>query len=102
VVAAMLLLTDEGWDGFEIFNAGTGDYITVTEIADLVVERMALRDVTYEYTGGNRGWKGDVPVVRFRSDKLAGRGWRCGRTSREALIESIDANIAEASAALPR
>jgi UDP-glucose 4-epimerase len=63
---------------------------------------MALRGVKYEYTGGTRGWKGDVPVVRFRSDKLAARGWRCRRTSREALIESIDANIAEASAAMAR
>jgi UDP-glucose 4-epimerase len=102
VVAAIVLLTDEGWEGFEIFNAGTGDYITVTEIADLVVERMGLHGVEYDYAGGTRGWKGDVPVVRFRSDKLAARGWRCGRTSREALIESIDANIAEASAELAR
>ena len=43
VVAAMLLLNDQGWSGFEVFNAGTGDYITVTEIADLVVERMGRR-----------------------------------------------------------
>jgi UDP-glucose 4-epimerase len=98
----MVLLTDQSWDGFEIFNAGTGDYITVTEIAELVVERMALHGVKYEYTGGTRGWKGDVPVVRFRSEKLAARGWKCRRTSREALIESIDANIAEASAATAR
>jgi UDP-glucose 4-epimerase len=102
VVAAMVLLTDQSWDGFEIFNAGTGDYITVTEIAELVVERMALHGVKYEYTGGTRGWKGDVPVVRFRSEKLTARGWKCRRTSREALIESIDANIAEASAATAR
>ena len=53
-----------------MFNAGTGDYITVTEIADLVVERLGLEDVRYEYAGGARGWKGDVPIVRFRSDKL--------------------------------
>ncbi len=102
VVAAMVLLSDQGWEGFEIFNAGTGDFITVTEIADLVVERMGLIGVGYDYAGGTRGWKGDVPVVRFRSDKLAARGWQCGLTSREALIESIDANIAEASAELAR
>ncbi len=95
VVAAMLMLTEQGWSGFDVFNAGTGDYITVTEIADLVVERMGLAEVKYVYTGGRRGWKGDVPVVRFRSDKLAVRGWRCQRGSREALIDSIDANIAE-------
>ncbi len=97
VVAAMLTLTDQGWKGFEVFNAGTGDYVTVTEIADLVVERMGLHDVRYRYAGGSRGWKGDVPVVRFRSDKLASRGWRSRHSSAEALLDSIDANIAEAT-----
>jgi len=102
VVSAMLTLTDRGWEGFEVFNAGTGDYVTVTEIADLVVKQMGLSDVRYEYTGGARGWKGDVPVVRFRSDKLASVGWRCGHSSTEALLDSIDANIAEATRKVSR
>jgi UDP-glucose 4-epimerase len=102
VVSAMLTLLDRGWEGFQIFNAGTGDYVTVTEIADLVVERMGLVDVRYEYTGGLRGWKGDVPVVRFHSDKLAALGWRCTHTSTEALLDSIDANIAEAAGRMIR
>jgi UDP-glucose 4-epimerase len=102
VVAAMLLLSESGWSGFEVFNAGTGDYVTVTEIADLVVERMGLDNVDYQYTGGDRGWKGDVPIVRFRSDKLEERGWRHSRGSREALIDSIDSNIREAERELGR
>ena len=97
VVSAMLTVTDRGWKGFEIFNAGTGDYVTVKEIAELVVERMGLTGVCYRYAGGSRGWKGDVPVVRFRSDKLASLGWLCRHSSIEALIDSIDANIAEAT-----
>jgi UDP-glucose 4-epimerase len=97
VVSAMLTLLDRGWEGFQIFNAGTGDYVTVNEIADLVVQRMGLEGVRYEYTGGPRGWKGDVPVVRFRSDRLAALGWRCAHSSAEALLDSIDANIAEAA-----
>ena len=68
----------------------------VDEIANQVVERMGLSDVAYDYTGGTRGWKGDVPVVRFNSDKLAARGWRCQHSSREALMDSIDSNIREA------
>ena len=71
--------------------------MTVSEIADLVVARMGLAGVRYEYAGGPRGWKGDVPVVRFRSDKLAAQGWRCAHTSTEALLDSIDANLAEAT-----
>jgi UDP-glucose 4-epimerase len=97
VVGAMMLLTEQGWEGFEIFNVGTGDYITVSEIADLVVERMGLEKIPYSYTGGDRGWKGDVPIVRFGSNKLTSRGWHCTYNSREAIIASIDANIAEAT-----
>ena len=97
VVSAMLTLTDRGWDGFEVFNAGTGEHVTVTEIARLVCERMGLSDVHYLYTGGSRGWKGDVPVVRFRSDRLASLGWRCRLSSIDALRDSIDANIVEAA-----
>jgi UDP-glucose 4-epimerase len=102
VVAAMLTLTDRGWNGFDVFNAGTGDYITVTEIADLVVSRLGLAEVRYDYAGGARGWKGDVPIVRFRSDKLQALGWSCGHTSAEALIDSIDSNITEAQDAAQR
>ncbi len=99
VVSAMLTLMDRGWEGFEVFNAGTGDHVAVSEIAALVVERMGLDGVRFQYTGGARGWKGDVPVVRFRSDKLAALGWRCTHSSTEALRDSIDANIAEATRA---
>jgi UDP-glucose 4-epimerase len=96
VIAAILTLTDRGWDGFEVFNAGTGDYVTVTDIATLVARRMGLPHLRYEYGSEPRGWKGDVPVVRFRSDKLTARGWRCRYSSTEALLDSIDANIVEA------
>ena len=97
VISAIMTLTDLRWTGFEVVNVGTGDYVTVTEIADLVVERMGLVNVSYEYTGGPRGWRGDVPIVRFRSDKLMSLGWRCRRNSVEALIDAVDAGIAEAA-----
>jgi UDP-glucose 4-epimerase len=102
VVSAMLTLADCGWNGFEIFNVGTGDYITVTQIADLVVERMGLSNVRFEYAGGSRGWKGDVPVVRLCADKLAKLGWRCRHTSSEALVDAIDASIVEAAGVVRR
>jgi UDP-glucose 4-epimerase len=97
VVSAMLTVSDRDWTGFDVFNAGTGEHVTVTEIAGLVSERMGLEDVRYEYVGGSRGWKGDVPVVRLNSDKLASLGWRCAYSTTQALVDSIDANIAEAA-----
>jgi UDP-glucose 4-epimerase len=98
VVDAMLTLANTDRIPFDVFNAGTLDYVTVQEIADLCCERLGLDDVAYEFTGGTRGWKGDVPVVRFSSDKLRTLGWSNAYTSREALIDSIDHNIAEAAA----
>ena len=75
------------------FNVATGDYVTVEEIADLAVEVVGLDPATvrYEYTGGDRGWKGDVPVVRLSIERMRALGWSPTRTSREALHESMSA-----------
>lgn len=96
VLDALLLLHDRGWEGFDVFNVATEDYVTVREIADLVVGRLGLRGVEYSFTGGRRGWKGDVPVVRFDTTKIRGLGWSNKRTSVEALGHSIESMIADA------
>ncbi len=94
VLAAMLLVQRRGGHGFDVFNVATSDYLTVREIADLVVSRMGLGDVRYEFSGGDRGWKGDVPVVRFNTTKLRSLGWNNRRTSRQAMLDAINAMIA--------
>src|SRR4029079_12872993 len=75
---------------FETFNVATGDYITVTDIAELAVECLALAPKpVFEYSGGNRGWKGDVPIVRLNTDRIRALGWTCQRSTRDALRESL-------------
>ena len=100
VIGAMRLLASRKFTGFDAFNAATEDYVTVRQIADLVVDRLGLKrdDVAYQFTGGRGGWKGDVPVVRFHSNKLRALGWRNARTSVQALTDSIDSMIADARA----
>lgn len=97
VVDAVLLADATHHEPYGVFNVGTGDYITVKEIADLVVECMKLDStkVVYEFTGGDRGWRGDVPVVRFSSDRIKSLGWSCRRTSGEALRAAILAMLDE-------
>ena len=99
VIDAMLLVEEQGWTGFEVYNVSTEDYTTVREIADMTVEALGLSGVGYDFTGGDRGWKGDVPVVRFDCSRIRERGWRNRLTSTEALADSIAANIAEVQAA---
>lgn len=82
---------------FDVFNVATDDYITVKEIADLAVEVSGLSpgETKYEFTGGDRGWKGDVPVVRFNCAKIKGLGWRARRTSAEAVTDAMKAMLGE-------
>jgi len=83
---------------FQVYNVATGDYITVTEIARLAVEVAGLDagSVSFEYSGGDRGWKGDVPVVRLNTDRIQSLGWTCQRTSRKALCVSMRALLEDA------
>jgi UDP-glucose 4-epimerase len=84
---------------FEVFNVATGDYITVTEIAELAVECLALKTPPrLDYTGGDRGWKGDVPVVRLNTDRIRELGWHCQWNTREALRQSLDALLTDVRA----
>ena len=46
--------------------------------------------VTLNYTGGDRGWKGDVPIVRLNTDKIKKLGWQCQYNSHQAITKSID------------
>ena len=89
VISAMRLIEKNSLKGYSYYNVATRDYITVTEIADIVTEVMGLENVKYVYSGGDRGWKGDVPVVRLNSDKIRRLGWSNRYTSREAVYNSV-------------
>jgi len=81
-----------------VYNVATGDYITVTEIANLAIEVAGLpeENVRLEYTGGDRGWKGDVPVVRLNTDRIRALGWTCKRNTRQALCAALQSMLADA------
>jgi UDP-glucose 4-epimerase len=81
---------------FQVFNVATGDDITVAEIAELAVEALELKTrPVFDYTGGDRGWKGDVPVVRLNTDRMTALGWRSPRGSREAMRLSLNDLLAD-------
>jgi UDP-glucose 4-epimerase len=69
----------------EIFNIGSEDWINVRKIADIVVEEMGLKGVRYRFTGGKRGWKGDVPKMLLSIEKIKGYGWRPKHNSEESV-----------------
>lgn len=98
VVSAVLLAHRNNPKRYDVFNVATGDYITVTEIAELAVECLGLTDVRFEFSGGDRGWRGDVPIVRLNTDRIRGLGWKCHHGCREALRRSLMELVDDAKA----
>ncbi len=97
VVRAVTMAYQAHTTGFNAYNVATDDAITVEEIAHMAV-RLVVEDgepVTFEHSGGDRGWKGDVPVVALNTDKIKRLGWRPVRTSEEAMHAAMTAMIGE-------
>jgi UDP-glucose 4-epimerase len=99
ILAAVMTANDCCTARYDVFNVATGDYITVKEIAHLAMQVSGLAPgaVRFHFTGGDRGWKGDVPIVRFDCTKIQSLGWKCGRTSAEAVRDAMIAMREEIS-----
>lgn len=97
VVDALLITLDREPAPFRAYNVATQDHVTVREIAELAVQCAGLQPdgVHFEFTGGDRGWVGDVPVVRLNSNRIRSLGWRNQMSSEEALEASLRAMATE-------
>ena len=97
VIAAVLHASERTPGGFATYNVATGDTITVLEIAGLAVDLVVGRRdrTTFEFTGGDRGWKGDVPIVRINIDAIRALGWPGARPAREAMRWSMASMLAD-------
>jgi len=89
VISAMRLIEKDHLHGFDVYNVATMESITVTEIANVTAGILGLENVKYVYSGGDRGWKGDVPVIRLDSSKIRALGWKNRYTTKQAIHESV-------------
>jgi UDP-glucose 4-epimerase len=92
VVAAVLMAAQLSEEPFSTYNVATGDYITVSEIAQLAIATTGgtLEHTQIHFTGGDRGWRGDVPIVRLNTNRIRDLGWSNVMNTREALSSSLE------------
>jgi UDP-glucose 4-epimerase len=100
VVRAVLLAHERTTGPFAAYNVATGDYITVSEIAQLAIECLGIDPDTVALQFGTepRGWKGDVPIVRLDTNRIRSLGWECSMGSADALRASIRSLLADVDA----
>lgn len=80
--------------GMSIYNLGVEGATTVTKIADIICRKMKLENVKYNYTGGNIGWKGDVPKFQYDLSKIYATGWKASCNSDEAVEKTVETVLA--------
>lgn len=94
-VRSMLHVIDMEEEGTVLNNLGTGDTCSVSRIAEIVVEESGLEGVSIDYTGGKRGWAGDVPKTYLDVTKLLGTGFVPTSMSEQAVRDTARVLISE-------
>lgn len=88
LVEGILYITEHANEKYNVYMLGTDTRTKVKEIAAMVIEEMGLHSKTV-YTGGDRGWKGDVPEFRYDLTKVNQLGWKAKYTSNDAVRIAI-------------
>lgn len=90
LIAGILSFTAKMDQGYSLYNVSTESFTDVNTIASLVCKKMDLDDVEYVYTGGECGWKGDVPFFDFDVSKAKSKGWTYKYNSTESIEKTLD------------
>jgi UDP-glucose 4-epimerase len=89
LIDAILFVISHTNDKINFYNLGVEGNTSVTKIAEMVIKSMHL-NAKIRYTGGDRGWIGDVPQFRYNLDKIHKLGWKASLSSDEAVQKAID------------
>lgn len=92
-IESMIFCVNHSKKKFNLFNLGTEDQTKVKDIAKTLLREMNLPKTKIVYSGGKRGWKGDVPQMLLDITKIKKLGWRPKYNSKQAIIQAIQENI---------
>jgi UDP-glucose 4-epimerase len=85
LVRAILTVWDRADEPLVVYHVAGEGLTSVREIVDIVVDEMGLGGIPIEYTGGDRGWVGDVPYFQYDCSKIRGLGFQPAYDSNQAV-----------------
>ena len=88
LVDGILYIIDHAPEQYNVYMLGSDTRTKVKEIAAMVIEEMGL-NATIHYTGGDRGWVGDVPEFRYDLTKVNNLGWAAPHNSNDSVRLAI-------------
>ena len=94
-VDGILHVMENSHDNLNLFNLGSHDTASVTRIAEIVIEETNCLDASIEYTGGDRGWAGDIPRAMLGINKMLSTGYDVRYNSEDAIRHTAKCLIEE-------
>jgi len=88
-IDAMLLAIRQSNDRVNIFNLGTDMHCEVIDSIGWICEALGVTP-TIEYSGGARGWIGDIPFIFLDTKKIRALGWMPRFTIRQSVISTLE------------
>jgi len=88
-VRGIMLGIAKSTDRKNVYNLGHDYFITVAEVASIIVDELGLKHVTLEYAGGKRGWVGDSPVVHLDTTRIKAHGWHPETAIEEGIRRTV-------------
>ena len=88
LVAGIQFVINNSNESYNVYMLGSDTRTKVKEIAAMVIEEMGL-NASIRYTGGDRGWVGDVPEFRYDLTKVNNLGWKASYDSNGAVRKAI-------------
>jgi len=90
-VEATMIAWRKAKGSYEVYNVASEDWITVDEVADIVIESMRLREVekVHRPVLHGIGWPGDVKRIALKIHKLRALGFKLKMGSREAVAKTV-------------
>jgi UDP-glucose 4-epimerase len=93
-IDGMLLGLNALDDRIAIFNLGTDEVCQVLDSVGWIVGRLKLSP-QLTFSGGQRGWIGDNPLIHLDTSRVRRLGWRPKRSIKESVeltVDWLDAN----------
>lgn len=72
-----------------IFNLGTNQTITVKDSIRTICKNLKLNPKII-FSGGKRGWIGDVPHIHLKINKVKKTGWKPKYSIKDSIIDTLN------------
>lgn len=89
LVQAILIAFNAQLANFDVFHVAGDGSTTVRRIAEIVVENSSNPCAALEFTGGDRGWPGDIPRFNYDTSRIRSLGWVPQLNSTQAVMHAV-------------